>query len=1198
MARTDRHPGDWLVGGGELGELIRSMDWSATPLGARDAWPQYLRTVVNLVVSSNFPMAILWGSDLIFIYNDAYSVIAEDRHPRALGRSTRDVWPEAWAFNRPIFERVMSRGESVALKGQLFRIVRHGEVQNAYFTLSCSPIRSEASQVAGTMVVLLETTLEESQLASANLDLAAQNAFRALTDHSPDSVDRFDRTFRHVYINAVAAAVAGRTPEEVIGKTNREIGVADATATLWEERLRHVFETGEPLEVEDTFPSSGGLRFYHTRCVPETSADGVVQTVLAVSRDTTDRRRAAVETLREREEGRHAILQTAMDGFWLTDLQGRLLEVNETYCGMSGYSEQELLAMRIPDLEATESSADTAGHIQRIIAQGMDRFESHHRRKDGSIFDVEVSVQYRTSDGGRLVTFLRDITERRSLDHQLAQSHLLLSNLARLVPGVIYQYRLYPDGRSAFPYSSPGMNDIYEVTPDEVREDATPVFGRLHPDDYDDVAHAIQESARTLQTFYCEFRVVLPRQGLRWRWSQAQPERTEDGGTLWHGIILDITERKRAEATLIQAKDFAENLILTANVIFVELNIGGEVVRLNPDAERITGYSQADVVGKNWFEVLVPRVRYPHVWAEFERITARGEVPRTFENPIRTKSGEERHIVWQNSLVRRGGGVAGTISFGVDITDRKRAEEAFRLSEERLSLAMMSARQGLWDWDIARDEAYLSPVYLEMIGYGEHELPQGSVLRLFESLVHPDDYAKVSRAMQALLEGTSEHSIAEYRLRTKSGEDRWVRGIGRIVARDDKGAPLRMVGTVTDITENKQAEEIRASLEGQLQQAQKMESVGRLAGGVAHDFNNMLAVILGHVEIVLNKMDAADPTRNDLLEIQSAAQHSANLTSQLLAFARKQTTAPRVLNVNDTIAKMLKMLQRLIGEDITLVWSPASHVWPVRFDPTQIDQILANLCVNARDAIDGVGTITIETRNTVLDQEYCRAHPGAVPGSYATLTVSDTGYGMAPEVLDHVFEPFFTTKGLGRGTGLGLATVYGIVKQNEGWVTVESAPNKGTTFMVCLPRFTGVVPDVAASAAADAPRGHGETVLLVEDEPALLVLGETMLRRLGYTVLTADSPREAIRIAENHEGSVDLLVTDVVMPEMHGRALADKIAAIRPDARHLFVSGYTADVIANRGVLDQSVHFLQKPFSLQELGAKVRQALDSPPPSP
>ncbi|MEI6669822.1 MAG: PAS domain S-box protein [Acidobacteriota bacterium] len=411
------------------------------------------------------------------------------------------------------------------------------------------------------------------------------------------------------------------------------------------------------------------------------------------------------------------------------------------------------------------------------------------------------------------------------------------------------------------------------------------------------------------------------------------------------------------------------------------------------------------------------------------------------------------------------------------------------------------------------------------------------------------------------------------------------------------GAP-RVLSLVRDITERKNAETEHRRLQTQLNQVQKMESVGRLSGGVAHDFNNMLAVILGHVEIVLNKMDAADPTRNDLLEIQSAAQHSANLTSQLLAFARKQTTAPRVLNVNDTIAKMLKMLQRLIGEDITLVWSPASHVWPVRFDPTQIDQILANLCVNARDAIDGVGTITIETRNTVLDQEYCRAHPGAVPGSYATLTVSDTGYGMAPEVLDHVFEPFFTTKGLGRGTGLGLATVYGIVKQNEGWVTVESAPNKGTTFMVCLPRFTGVVPDVAASAAADAPRGHGETVLLVEDEPALLVLGETMLRRLGYTVLTADSPREAIRIAENHEGSVDLLVTDVVMPEMHGRALADKIAAIRPDARHLFVSGYTADVIANRGVLDQSVHFLQKPFSLQELGAKVRQALDSPPPSP
>ncbi|MEI6670243.1 MAG: PAS domain S-box protein [Acidobacteriota bacterium] len=1192
MARTDRHPGDWLVGGGELGELIRSMDWSATPLGARDAWPQYLRTVVNLVVSSNFPMAILWGSDLIFIYNDAYSVIAEDRHPRALGRSTRDVWPEAWAFNRPIFERVMSRGESVALKGQLFRIVRHGEVQNAYFTLSCSPIRSEASQVAGTMVVLLETTLEESQLASANLDLAAQNAFRALTDHSPDSVDRFDRTFRHVYINAVAAAVAGRTPEEVIGKTNREIGVADATATLWEERLRHVFETGEPLEVEDTFPSSGGLRFYHTRCVPETSADGVVQTVLAVSRDTTDRRRAAVETLREREEGRHAILQTAMDGFWLTDLQGRLLEVNETYCGMSGYSEQELLAMRIPDLEATESSADTAGHIQRIIAQGMDRFESHHRRKDGSIFDVEVSVQYRTSDGGRLVTFLRDITERRSLDHQLAQSHLLLSNLARLVPGVIYQYRLYPDGRSAFPYSSPGMNDIYEVTPDEVREDATPVFGRLHPDDYDDVAHAIQESARTLQTFYCEFRVVLPRQGLRWRWSQAQPERTEDGGTLWHGIILDITERKRAEATLIQAKDFAENLILTANVIFVELNIGGEVVRLNPDAERITGYSQADVVGKNWFEVLVPRVRYPHVWAEFERITARGEVPRTFENPIRTKSGEERHIVWQNSLVRRGGGVAGTISFGVDITDRKRAEEAFRLSEERLSLAMMSARQGLWDWDIARDEAYLSPVYLEMIGYGEHELPQGSVLRLFESLVHPDDYAKVSRAMQALLEGTSEHSIAEYRLRTKSGEDRWVRGIGRIVARDDKGAPLRMVGTVTDITENKQAEEIRASLEGQLQQAQKMESVGRLAGGVAHDFNNMLGVILGHTEIAIDQVDPAQPLRASLDEIHKAAKRSTDLTRQLLAFARKQTVTPRVIDLNETVAGTLSMLRRLIGEDIRLTWHPGAGLWPVKIDPSQLDQILANLCVNARDAIAGVGTITIATRNDAFDDDRSAGVPGMVFGDYVVVEVADDGCGMDVETLDHIFEPFFTTKGVGQGTGLGLASVYGAVKQNGGSVDVRSTPGSGTTFTIYLPRTSDTAKfSDAEHAAGPAVRGH-ETILLVEDEPSILNLTTMVLTRQGYNVLAASTPGEAIRLADEHAGRIHLLMTDVVMPEMSGRTLTKQLLSARPDVKCLFMSGYTADVIAHRGVMDAGVSFLQKPFSIAAVAAKVRETLD------
>ena len=302
--------------------------------------------------------------------------------------------------------------------------------------------------------------------------------------------------------------------------------------------------------------------------------------------------------------------------------------------------------------------------------------------------------------------------------------------------------------------------------------------------------------------------------------------------------------------------------------------------------------------------------------------------------------------------------------------------------------------------------------------------------------------------------------------------------------------------------------------------------------------------------------------------------------------------APKVLDLNDTVSGMLKMLQRLIGEDIDLVWMPGAGLWPVKIDPSQIDQLLANLCVNARDAIAGVGKVTIETENIVFDEAYCAVHPGFIRGEYVMLAVSDDGCGMNKEVLDHLFEPFFTTKEVGKGTGLGLATVYGIVKQNEGFINVYSEPGKGTTFKIYLPRFAGDAVEPMAASPAETPMGRGETVLLVEDEAAILNVGRTMLERLGYTVLTAGTPGEALRQVEAHAAEIQLLITDVVMPEMNGRDLAKLIRDIKPGLKCLFTSGYTADVIAHHGVLDKGVNFLQKPFSMKDLASKVREALE------
>ncbi len=400
-------------------------------------------------------------------------------------------------------------------------------------------------------------------------------------------------------------------------------------------------------------------------------------------------------------------------------------------------------------------------------------------------------------------------------------------------------------------------------------------------------------------------------------------------------------------------------------------------------------------------------------------------------------------------------------------------------------------------------------------------------------------------------------------------------------------------GIARDITERKKTEAEREKLQEQLQQAQKMESVGRLAGGVAHDFNNMLGVILGRIELAEDYVDPSQPFYIDLQEMRKAAERSINLTKQLLAFARKQTIDPKILDLNEAVDGMLQMVRRLIGEDIDLIWRPDTRLWPVRIDPSQLDQILANLCINARDAINGVGRLTIETENVVFDAVYCTDHRGYVPGEYVQLAVSDDGCGMDKETLGHLFEPFFTTKERGKGTGLGLAMVYGIVKQNNGFVNVYSESGRGTTFKIYLPRPGDKVEERVGDGALLPLQGGAETILLVEDEPAILAMTTSMLARLGYTVLAAATPGKAMELAQSHSGEIRLLLTDVVMPEMNGRDLAKQIRGLCPGLRTLFMSGYTANVIAHQGVLDSDVQFIEKPFSKKDLAAKLRTVLNA-----
>ncbi len=518
-----------------------------------------------------------------------------------------------------------------------------------------------------------------------------------------------------------------------------------------------------------------------------------------------------------------------------------------------------------------------------------------------------------------------------------------------------------------------------------------------------------------------------------------------------------------------------------------------------------------------------------------------------------------------------------------EIASRRAAEAALRESEEKYRLLFDNAGDPIFICDEKARMLAVNRLAIERLGYTHDELMSMTI----EQMGSPTEVGDAVGRMASVMEkGLLTFETAQ---RPKQGPLIPVEVSARRITWNGKPAIMNIC---RDITERKRAEEEQSELQAQLFQAQKMESVGRLAGGVAHDFNNMLAVILGHAEMALEHVNLPQSLYADLQRIQEAAQRSAELTRQLLAFARKQTVCPKVLDLNEAVSGMLRMLQRLIGEDIDLVWKPGAGLWLIRMDPTQIDQILANLSVNARDAMHEGGKLVIETQNTVVSSLQCAAHAGCTPGDYVQLIVTDTGTGMDQGTLDHLFEPFFTTKEVGRGTGLGMATIYGIISQNHGFIDVHSEPGQGTSLKVSIPRYAGDSTAHEKDAPSQVTGGGEETVLLVEDESAILTLGATMLQRAGYRVLTAGSPAEAIQLADAHVGAIHLIITDVVMPEMNGLDLAQRLLPRYPGMKRLFMSGYTADIIAHHGVVEDGVHFLQKPFLMNDLITRVREVLD------
>jgi PAS domain S-box-containing protein len=526
-----------------------------------------------------------------------------------------------------------------------------------------------------------------------------------------------------------------------------------------------------------------------------------------------------------------------------------------------------------------------------------------------------------------------------------------------------------------------------------------------------------------------------------------------------------------------------------------------------------------------------------------------------------------------------------------EIAERKQADQTVERPRRQNELILNSAGEGILGFGPEGRHTFINPAATGMLGYTADELIGRKGHDLYhhtreDGVTYPEEDCPI---FQTFRYGKFRQVTEEVFWR-KDGTSFPVRYSSAPII--EEGEVVGAVVTFRDITEYKREEKERKKLEEQLLQAQKMESVVRLAGGAAHDFNNMLGVIIGRAEMALAQDVPSDKLRHNLKEILKAGLRSADLTRQLLAFARKQTAVPKILDLNGTISGMLKMLRRLIGEDIDLLWIPELDLRKVKIDPSQVDQILANLAVNARDAISGVGVITMKTENVVIDDSKRAQTPEFIPGQYVLLTVNDTGGGMSKEVCEKIFEPFFTTKEVGKGTGLGLSTVYGIVKQNDGFVYVASEPGKGTTFKIYLLRFEAETAQVPSEEVTGKPPTGTETVLLVEDDEAILNLGTMILENLGYTVLAASTPRHAIHLVEHHPGDIHLLITDVVMPEMNGRELAEQLSTMRPKLKCLYMSGYTADVIAHRGILDEGVEFIAKPFGSDELASRVRQVLD------
>jgi len=937
----------------------------------------------------------------------------------------------------------------------------------------------------------------------------------------------------------------------------------------------------------------------------------------------------------------HTTLMSVGDGIIATDAQGLVEFLNPVAEVLTGWPEEEARNRPLEEvfhIVNEETREEVENPIARVLREGLVVGLANHTlliARDGKerpIADSGAPIRDEKGAVTGVVLVFRDQTEERAVQKALRESEEKYRTILEEIEDGYYEI----DIAGNFTFCNDQFCRLFGYSRDEIisknfrRYTNEEEAGKLYR-----VFNEVYRTGAPVKGFACDLVVKDGiKKHLEFSISQIKNESGQSIG--FRGITRDITERKEAEQALRESEERFRRALENIPDVVVIYGPDLRIRYINAAPFRVTGRPASDFIGKRDEEIWPAEACQTYLPTLQDALHTR-KIRFLETDLLLPEAGLRKLTITCVPMLDERGEVREILSVVHDFTRRKEAEEALRRWADMASfLADFSAR--CINLPVSETDAAVNQA-LEGIGAltgsdrsyvflldeeketvdNTHEwcapgiepqreniqgLPWDTIpwwmagLWRFETIYIPRvaEMPPEAAAEKKILEDQNIRSLLvvpiswQQKLKGFLGFDSVQRE--RVWTGEDRQVLETLANTLAMVFEHQRAEAEREKLQTQLLQAQKMEAVGRLAGGVAHDFNNMLQVILGRTEMALSEIDQESSLYEGLTEIQKAAEHSADLTRQLLAFARKQTVHPQVLDLNDTVSGMLKMLRRLIGEDIDLGWLPGLGLWKVRMDPSQIDQILANLMVNARDAIGGVGRVTIGTENVVFDEAYCADHAGFIPGEYVLLAVSDDGRGMDKEILVNIFEPFFTTKGLGEGTGLGLATVYGIVKQNEGFINVYSEPDLGTTFRIYLPRFADEAVEVpVAKAVGTLPEGT-ETVLLVEDEETILNLGKTMLKGLGYTVLTAGTPGRAIHLAEKHPGAIDLLITDVVMPEMNGRDLAGQLVSIRPTMKCLYMSGYTANLIVHRGVLDEGVQFIQKPFSMSDLAEKVREVLD------